>query len=231
MIRSRSGGRPATSARRPVSLSISSAGHPVVLVVVQHRQQHVEVAEQVRTRHAGGEPDVEVGAVTPVGELRVQRDRRGAAPGSRAARTAPAASASPPRQRQHRQPRRQVQRLCRPAPGAASHVPRSAVPNTLRSATDRNDDAAYGRSLTYAASGNRPSPAAPRQRDRVDLAQQRDRAAPRLRPPGRTRAPSPSPSSTERTAAGFLCSRNPRSVAGGVVLVMVSSMAVPGGSA
>ena len=39
--------------------------------------------------------------------------------------------------------------------------PDIAVPNTLEIATLRNDDAAYGRSLTYSASANDPRPRPP----------------------------------------------------------------------
>ncbi len=36
------------------------------------------------------------------------------------------------------------------------HVPAIALLNTVTIATDRNDDATYGRSLTYSASANPP---------------------------------------------------------------------------
>ena len=49
--------------------------HPVVLVVVEHRQQNVEVLEEVLHPEVPLESDVEVPAVPPGGKLGVERDR------------------------------------------------------------------------------------------------------------------------------------------------------------
>ena len=119
---------------------------------------------------------------------------------SRAARTAGAASSSPPR---HGSDRRAAPRAGAPSSassGRASQRPGQRRAEHLRdSATLRNDEATYGRSLTYWSSAS-PSPAAAAadQPDRVDLEQQRGRAALRRSPPGRRRAPC-------RTAASNAC--------------------------
>jgi len=117
-----------------------------VLVVVQHRQQDVQLAEQVTDPAARGDPHIEVRAVPPPGKPRIERDRPGA-------HLVAERLEQPPQQfltaaaRQHRQPRGQFKLLLR-QPGTPLHWPRSAVPNIFRSATLRKDDAAYGRSFT-----------------------------------------------------------------------------------
>lgn len=50
--------------------------HPVVLVVIEHGQQHVEVRKQVGQPHGPAEPHRQVAAVAPLGEPVVERDRR-----------------------------------------------------------------------------------------------------------------------------------------------------------
>lgn len=42
--------------------------------------------------------------------------------------------------------------------GRSRHVPAIALLKTVISATERNEEATYGRSLTYSASANRPAP-------------------------------------------------------------------------
>ena len=50
-------------------------GHPVVLAVVEDRQQHVEVVERVGQPHRAGQPDVQVARLAPVRNRRVERHR------------------------------------------------------------------------------------------------------------------------------------------------------------
>ncbi len=51
-------------------------GHPVVLPVVEHGQQHVEVAERVGEADLAGGHEVDVAGVAPVGERGIQRHGR-----------------------------------------------------------------------------------------------------------------------------------------------------------
>ena len=155
--------------------------HPVVLGVVEHGQQHVQVVERVGQPQLAGQPQVQVRGVAPFGgrerlAARVDaasrggrrrgprgRRRRGSAARGRAARAGwgPAASS-----------------------GRASQRPVSAVRKASLIATASRLEAAYGRSLTYWASSPPPAlavTAVADQGDRVDLEQQRGRAPLRRR--------------------------------------------------
>ena len=103
---------------------------PVVLVVVEHRQQHEQVLQQVAEPHGAGERDVEVAAVAPLGERRVERDASRPRPRSRAARTAGAAA---PRRRGPAPPaaRRRAGSASPPARAARWLRPPSAEPSSL----------------------------------------------------------------------------------------------------
>ena len=50
---------------------------PVVLVVIQHRQQDVEVGQQILQRHLTADASSDVAAVAPLRERVVERDRVG----------------------------------------------------------------------------------------------------------------------------------------------------------
>ena len=103
----------------------------------------------------------------------------------------------------------------RPAPAGPCSCPRSAEPNTCAMATLRNEDAAYGRSLTYWPRKPSAGRRAADQADRVHVEQQRGRAAVGVglgvEDVGRAE-----PRSNACARAGFLWSRYPRSVAGRV---------------
>ena len=112
---------------------------PVVLVVVEHRQQDVEVGEQVGQPHRPPQAHREVAAVAPRGEPRVERDRFGRhlvverleerpAPGRRPGRAAWEGDLE--------------RRAVAASSGGLSHRPDIAVPNTLPRVTLRNDEAA-----------------------------------------------------------------------------------------
>src|SRR5262249_35638876 len=49
--------------------------HPVVLLVIEHRHQDVEVPERLAQRLLGRKPNAEVSARTPFREVVVERDR------------------------------------------------------------------------------------------------------------------------------------------------------------
>ena len=159
---------------------------PVVLGVVQHRQQHVEVVERVGQPHGPGQPHVQVARLAPAPgssgragslgrrDLPAERLEHAAAAGRRRHGTAAPERATP------------AGSATRPAPGGLSQRPVSAVRNTSLIAIASMLDAAYGRSFTYCPSAN-PSPDGPltaaHEADRIDLEQQRRRAPlrPRLR--------------------------------------------------
>ena len=149
--------------------------HPVVLVVVEHRQQHVQLAEQVTHPARGGDAHVEVGAVTPVGEGRVQRYRLGAH--LVAERLEQPVAAAP------RRPGSAARAAAPPGPagrGQARPVRAVAAQRGAEQLAQRHRQQRGGGIGTVVDVGGereRPVPAAPCQRDRVDLAQQRGGAA------------------------------------------------------
>jgi hypothetical protein len=50
---------------------------PVVLLTIQHRQQHIQMAQQIAEADLAAEADREVGALAPLGELLVESVARG----------------------------------------------------------------------------------------------------------------------------------------------------------
>ena len=161
------------------------SGDPVVLAVVQHRQQHVQVAEQVLDPAGAGQPDAEVRAVTPVGEVRVQRDGDGADLVAKRLEQLPqqglAAAAG-----QHRQLRGQLEKLAgQLRAGLAGPAQRGAEHPAQRHRQERRRRVrpvvdVPGQREPARLGGGQARALAPRQRDRVHLDQQRDRAP--LRP-------------------------------------------------
>ena len=116
---------------------------------------------------------------------------------------------------------------CPASSGRSLLRPVIAVPNILLSATARNDDAAYGRSFTYCESAKpfprgfprRPRTSSTGSISTISAAVHRSSVA-----SGYTTRAIPNDSSRSWTRAGFLCSRNPRSVAGATVDEIVTNM-------
>jgi hypothetical protein len=68
------GGQPALPrANQLVDLVV---GHPVMLGVVQHRQQHVEVVQRIGQPHPPPQGEPHVPGVTPLGKSRIERHGR-----------------------------------------------------------------------------------------------------------------------------------------------------------
>ena len=151
-------GQPALA--RPQQLVDLVGRDPVVLGVVEHRQQHIQVPQRVGEPQLALQHEAYVARVAPLGELLVQRRPARPSPSSPAARTACATSSAPPRAGSAGTSIRNGSGP--PArSGRAAHTPRSALVNTVLSATASSEDAAYGRSLTYCASAASGAPPRP----------------------------------------------------------------------
>ena len=173
------GGQPVSArAEQLVDLGVV---HPVVLVVVQHRQQHIQVAERVGQPDLPGQPDREVVRAAPLRQLRVERDPGGLhVPAQRLEQPVRQVGAAPAGQRRDGDLQRQrAGGQLRPGVTAAGH--RGAEDLAQRDREHRRgrvgpvvDVLGQGERLRAAGPGP-PVPAD--QPDRVDLQQQRRGAA------------------------------------------------------
>jgi hypothetical protein len=153
--------------------------HPVVFVVVQHRQQHIQLPEQVAHPARGGDPHVEIPAVTPRRERGVKRD------GCRTDLVAKrlehlSEQPFPAPAGQHRQVRRQLQAGLRQV-GALGAAATQSRAEHLADRHRQQRGGGVGPVIDVGGERERAATAAAHQRDRVHFTQQRSGAAARLR--------------------------------------------------
>ena len=133
--------------------------HPVVLLIVENRNEHVEMRQQVAQPACRAERDGEQPARAErrhaLVELVPRRLDLVAERLEQAAKKRLAAAAG------HRRESRLERQLGRASSGFRSHRPPSAELNHRASTTESSEDATYGRSLTYWSSAP-PLPPRPR---------------------------------------------------------------------
>ena len=182
-------GEPALSAAEEL-LDLVVA-HPVVLVVVQDRDEHVEVREQLgRAACVPARRDGEVAARAPLGVLLVERVLCARAPRSRAARRA-AAGAPRRRGRAGRRAAPRAEARAPPAPAAPCCARRASVrtaPRSRRSGT--TSDVGPIVDVLLESPVPRPRPFRPRTSPTGSTSSSSAAVQRSARPPDRRRAPS-----------------------------------------
>jgi hypothetical protein len=152
-------------------------GHPVVLRVVEHGQEHVQVVERLGQPQAAREPQVDVRGFSPAGELRVQRHRgRGHLPAQRREQLSGQRGTAAAGQGGHVQVKRNRGRgQLRPGVTPAGHCGPEHLGQRHRQHAGRRVRAVVHVLAQGEGLGGLPA-GAPDERDRIHVEQQRCRA-------------------------------------------------------